>query len=353
MKVKTLNGIMKVVNRISNPSSLTSLYRAVELTQTSIKACSEYGNIHILAQEDCGIQKAVLLEAAALQAVVNSLPQSDDITFEEKENKVNWKCGSAKGSLNHVVSDYNVPQINHDKFPWTPAEDFSNALLLASCACQAAAVSLGLYGVAVEPIDGDLYLMSSNTITLAATKIVRGDFPDRKITIRPPVPSIIATLLASCPNCTLDVCDDGIFIVGDWLMAQLPLGQPLEHNLKELADKYSEAKEVAGINTAAVKKFLTRARNLTEKQLNFTVSLKVEEGNLVLTHQGISSASEEWFLAEGLPKTTNYKPITLAADLLVIPLEFIQTVVLDYIKDDQIVLKGDNPKFSYIIGGGN
>lgn len=353
MKTKTLNGILKLVSKISNPSSLTSLYRAVEISDGAVRACSEFGNIHILLDTKSGLDDKILLDCSSLLAVTQSLPGESEITFKEDTNRVKWTCGDAKGHLAFIQTDYKVPQIDHDNFPWTPPKDLSNALLLASCACQAAAVSIGLYGITIEP-DGDrLRFMSSNSISLASTSVELGDYPGGKTTVRPPVPGIVAALLASCPNCTLDLTDKGVFILGDWLMAHLPLGTNLEHDLKALSDKYTKADEVTSINVGAVKKFINRARNLTDSKSNFTVALKIEEGKLILTHESIGSSTEEWFLAEGLDAKATYQSVVLPADLLVLPLEFIQHVVLDYIKDQQLVLQGDNPQFTYVLGGSN
>lgn len=353
MKVKTLAGFCKIAARISNPSSLTSLYRSIELGSNSLKCSSEFGNLHILLSEDTGLKNLCLLDTKDLLNVVTSLPNDGDLVLDEKVNKINWSCDSAKGTLNHVQSDHKALPINHNFFPWSPPDDFSNAILLAGCACQAAAVSIGLYGIAIEPDGNYLHFISSNTISVAATKIELGSYPGKKkVTLRPPVQEIIAALIASCPNCVLDVTDDGIFILGDWLMAHLPLGIDLDHDLKTLASKYVLANETVKINPAAVKKFITRAKNLTEKKSDFTVSLKIEGGKLILMHEGISSSSEQWFLAEGIDEKIVYAPISLPAELLLLPLEFVQVLVLDYIKSEQnLVLKGVTPDFTYVLGG--
>lgn len=349
MKTKELNVILKLVSKISNPSSLVALYRSVELSDRSIRVCSEFGNIHILYET--GVKNSILLDCQALLAITQSLPGDADIILQEETNRVKWTCGDARGHLNFIQTDDKIPQINHDNFPWTPPQDFSNAILLASSACQAAAVSIGLYGISVEP-DGDkLRFLSSNSISLAATSIVKDGYPGSKVTIRPPVPVIISALLSACQDCTLDITDNGIFIIGSWLMAHLPLGTSLEHDLKSLADKYTKSDIKASVNVEAVKKFINRARNLTDSKSNFTVSLKVENGKLILTHEAIGSSTEEWFLAEGLPPTANYQSVVLPADLLLLPLGFIQHVVLDYISDQQLVLRGENPQFTYVISG--
>lgn len=355
MKAKDLSTIVKIASNISNASSLTSLFRSIELGPNSIRCCSEFGNLEIVV-EATGLQEPCLVDTDSFMAIVSSLPQSEEVTFKPTPTKIDWVCGSAKGHLGIVQTDHKVPKLSHQNFPWTPPPNFANALILASTACAAAAVSFGMYGITVEP-DGDVIrMMSCNTISLAATTVENKDFPTTKITLRPPVPGIIASLLDTCP-CTFDFVTEGdnkgIFILGNGLMAQLPLGSNLDHDLKAISEKFTTSNHVAKINSASVKKFITRAKSLTDKKSNFLVSLKIEEGKLVLSHSAIASSTEEYFLADGLPADITYQPVELDADMLTLPLSYVQDIVLDYLPQQQLVLKGTNPNFLYVVSGGN
>lgn len=354
MKGKTLTSVCKIAGRISNPGSLTSLYRSIEIGPNTIRCCSEFGNLSLIV-ESTGLENPVLINTLELTAIAISIPPEAEVTLEEKDNRLHYftasPTGADQGTLSFVQTDYSVPVITHKNFPWTPPADFADALLLASSACQAAAVSLGLYGIVIEPVGDKLNFMSSNTISLALSTVEKGSYPAGKITLRPPVHGIIASLLTAYQGATMDVTDDGIFILGDGVMAQLPLGQNLDHDLKSYADKFTSSAEVAKISSSAVKKFITRARSLTDKKSTFNVSLKVESGKLVLMHEGISSTTEQWMLAEGLDQSINYESKSFPADLLITPLEYIQVLVLDYLKDAQLVLKGESPHFTYVIGG--
>src|SRR5919109_939951 len=219
MKTKTLNGILKFVGKISNPSSVTSLYRAVQLGPTCLRSVSEFGNLYVQLPEDTGLKGDVLLDTSSLQAITQSLPQDGELVLEQDTNKINWSCGDAKGHLNFVVTDHKIPEIPQRNTCWSPPQNLGIALQLASCACQWAAVSVGLYGISIEPVDDKLYLMSSNTFSLAATTIEKGSFPTDKITVRPPVPSVVAALLQEYPEIELDVDENGIYLIGDCLVA--------------------------------------------------------------------------------------------------------------------------------------
>lgn len=352
MKVSDLSGVIKLVSRISNPSSLTPLYRSIEIGKEQVRCCSEFGNIKIDI-DDTGLTGPVLLDANAVQGAANTLPSGGDITFEEQENSIIYRCGTAWGVWNIVGSEHKIPEIDHSKYPWKPEGKLAEALVLASSACQAAAVTYGLYGISIEAHGDELYLMSSNVTALAVAVIPKGSFPFEKLTLRPPVPTIVAMLLASCPDSSLDATEDGIFIKGEWLEAHLPIGTSLEHDLKEFADKYVEETQKATIDTASVKRFLVRARTLTDKNAAFNIALRVENGKLVLSHAGIASSAEEFFLAEGLPSDLNYNKVGIPAEMLSVCLGHVNTAIFDYLKDNQLVLRGVEPNFTYVIGGGD
>lgn len=350
MKVSDLATISKIASRISNQGSLTSLFRAIELGPESLRVISEFGNLE-LTIDPTGLTKEVLLDCAAVQTVANSLPLSAEITFTEKDNKVNWKCGEDKGHWSTVVTEHAIPKIDHTNFPWVPPANLGDALNLATCACQGAAVSIGLYGISIIT-DGDkLRLLSSNTVSLAESVIEKGSFPVEKLTLRPPVPAIVASLLSVCPGACLDVTDKGIFIGGPGLVAHLPVSHPLDMDLKKIADKFRSATQVAKVNMMAIRQFINRARGLSDKHTEFTVSIGVKEGKLGLMHSGISSSTERFLLADGADPTLSYESEPFPAAMIIIALSFVEDVVFDYMKDKQIVMRGTNPEFSYVIGG--
>lgn len=363
MLVKKLTAICKLANRISNPSSLTNLYRSIQLDSTSMQCTSEFGNLEI-ETEDTGLTKPCLLALKDLLAV-KELPQASEIIFTENDNHLAWKCGSATGRWNFVLTDHSIPKINHQTFPWVPPDSLGISLRLASAACQSASVSVGLYGISIEVVGEELFLMSCNSVSLAATKVEKGSFPVDKIVLRPPVPEIIAALVSECPGCRLDITDQGIFIDGGWLKAQLPLGKKLDQDLKKIYDKWTtSAQHTAKIDSGAIKKFIARARILSDKHTSFTISMKIADGKLLLSHSGISSSSEEFFICEGLDPTISFtssqeveveeenQGVALPAELILVALSFVDEAVFDYLPQNTLVLRGKDPVYTYVLGGG-
>ena len=138
MLVKNLTAICKLGSRISNPSSLSNLYKSIQLDKNSMNVCSEFGNMEITLTEDTGLTKPCLLEMKSV-AACNTLPPNSEIKFTEYDNYLEWRCGNAKGKWNYVIPEKNhtIPQIVHETYPWTPQSDLGIALRLASSACQA------------------------------------------------------------------------------------------------------------------------------------------------------------------------------------------------------------------------
>jgi hypothetical protein len=363
IKAGMLSDASKIANLIANSSSLTPSHKSMEIGPDEDlgdgeKACtivvnSEYGNLELLLPE-MGITQSCLIDASQVAAVADSLPKDKDIEFTPKDSgAVAWKCGDARGQWTNIAHDKSLSKVTHSNFPWKPPENFARAIRLASSACQAATVSVGLYGVVLEQNTTKLSMMSSNSTSLAYVEVENPSFPAKLITIRPPTPTCIAALIEKCPNCMMDFTNEGVFIRGDWLLAQLPLGQNLEHNLNDTFDKYKSSNEVIKIDSDAIRRFLTRARALSEKRVarSLNIRLRISDGQLVLEHSSIAASSEEYFLASGIDPTKNYATVELPVEMLLVPLEHVEEAILDYLPENVMVLRGKNPDFKYILGG--
>lgn len=344
---------VKIASKVSNSTALIPLYRSIEIGPDSVRACSEHGNIEV-ATEETGIKEPVLVEAVRALGVFTSVKENAELILEVKDNQLHWKCQDAKGALSLVEQDIQIPKIRHEDFPWVPKSqsELSDAVMLAVSACQAATVSVGLFGVVFEPEGDNLKMSSSNSVSLASAKVPLCGFPKDKITLRPPVPHILAFLLRVTTNAALDLTKDGLFIVGDNLIAKLPRCEPIAHDLNEVLDKFKSFEHFTAIDANGVRKFLVRARALADKHIPLNVSISVNEGRIVLQHKGMVAESEEFFLAQGIDEKLTFESVTVPVNMLVVPLEHVEAIVLDYLPDNTLLLRGENPEFTYIIGGG-
>jgi hypothetical protein len=351
MQVEKLQKAAKLLSTIINDASPTVLYRSVELSETSVRATSEYGNIEVFL-EDTGPKEPFLFVGAAFCDVVNSLPKDAELTMSREGNQIAWKCGRAKGTwISQPIKD-SLPLIQHDSFPWTPSPELQKALDLGASSCVAAAAAIGLYGV-IAKVDGEiLRFLSSSGGNFSMASIDKAGYPGGDFTLRPPTPKTLSSLLSAGENVTMDITAEGIFILSDGFVAQLALAAPLEGNLVKIAKRFNAKACTVKIDPEGVKTFLIRARALTEKSTEAKVILKVEAGELLLEHRGIASSLEETFLAEGLDPSISFSSVALPVGGFIQALGHADTVTLDYLPNNVLVLSGENPDFVQIISSG-
>lgn len=351
MKVSDIQQATKILNKISNQSSISELFRCVELTSNGFRTCSEYGNCEVWI--DLPIQGPLLINTAAFTSVINSLPSSSDIEFRQTNEKLSWSSGSAKGhwALNSFTQSIPLIPSNKD-FTWIPSSEFADALDLASSACQSMTVSIGLFGVIFEVVDNRLRLSSSNSISLATSSIPLDGYPIREtITIRPPIPSILSMLLKENKEMQVAIDKDGIYCLSKSGAVQLPLSPPLELSLGDVIAKYQNAEHIAKIEAKAISQFLNRAKALSDKNLPVEVSLQVSQGKLLLEQKSAASSSEEYFLCQGIDPSKTFDSVVLPLNLMQTSLGHATEAVLDHLGGNVLVLRGEKPQFMHIVGG--
>lgn len=351
MKVSELQKAVKLLGRISNASSVSMLCRSFELSDNGIRACSEWGNIEMWIATGAKLTSPVLLNTAAFAGVLNSLPEDGELSLVQEGQQVKWSCGSAKGSWSLVEQDQAIPYIDHTEFPWTPPSDLGEALLIGSSACQAVTVSIGIFGVVLEEIDGKLRITSSNSTSLISSAVAKDGYSGGKVTLRPPVPNVLATILAACGQAKIDVTQQGIFIVGPWLVAQLPISTPLDQDLTATLAKFPNAVYQTDVDKKSISKFVARAQVLAGKGQTAQIIFKVSEGKLSLEHTSVGASTEEFFLASGLDPTWTFASVSVPIDLMASSLQHVDSAVLDYLAQEFLIFTGKSPEFKQIIGG--
>jgi len=359
MKVHDLRSALSVVSLISNPSSLAHVYKAVEFSRDRIRACSEFGNLEIAFE--IGLDEPVLLDCEAIDAVVGSLPEDAEIFFSGEDNKVYWNTDDGAGYWEVVEQeDMTIPPLTHNHHPWSPPNSFAEALLFTSSLVTAATMSFELYGLVIEP-DGELLRVASTNAISHALAVVPGeDYPmEERITLRPPIPATLASLLRLYPDSLLDVTVGGIYVINDQLRCQLPVSPPLDRDLFAIVDEYSSTKITARIDAVAVKRFLSRAKALDTDSL---VDLKVQRGTLILRHKvrsetlilqrkSTGAGAEEYLLLDGLDPSLTFSSASFVVEQMIIPLENVDLVALDYLSENTLILMGEEPTFHFIICG--
>lgn len=352
MKVADLIRATKLAAKLSNSSSLVPLYRCIEIQVDRVRACSEHGIIEILIQT--GLEETSLVDLSTVNAVLGSLPSQQDLLLTRQGNNVYWNCGdTADGYWPIVEQPHSIPNLTYRRYPWSPPDDFADALLLASSVNTAAAISFGMYGVEIERRPSGLQLVSCRADdSLACVTVDDDGYPaTEKITIRPPVPSALAAILRAWPNSMMDVSRDGIFVQGDWLTAALPVSPHLSCDLFAIADRYSSQNCIAKIDTFAIKRFLSRTKLLADVPMRSAVDLVFAAGHLLIQHKALAQGCNEVFLAQLPNDAPQFAPFTVAVEEFQLLLEHIDSVVLDHLPNNVLVMRGKQPEFQYAIGG--
>lgn len=351
MKVSALAPALKVASLISHSKSPATLYRCVEISGRSARACSEIGEITMTLDEDTGLTQPCLVSVKNLKAVFQSLDPSDDVCLTQSAGNVHWETDVADGSISiEEEQEHQFPALMHDHFPWVPSPSFDRALLLAETAVKAATVSTGLYGVEIVPSGQLLRLGSTHSAAVAVVSLAAGDYPvNYKITLRPPVPKLLAHLLQHSDDCCMDVTGDGVFIRSDWFAGRLALAPPLDGDLFAFANQYQVQRYCVDIDMAAIQNFASRASNLSDNQRIALLSMNA--GQLLLAFQGESAKGTEYLLADNVDQSTQFD-LSCSIKALKPILEKVTSVVLDYVQTDRVLIfrdQSDDLDFQYFI----
>jgi hypothetical protein len=341
---------MKLVATVSNRNSLTPLFRCIELGPGTLRACSEFGNIEIVIGET-RFDEPVLIDCELFNNLLCSLPNNTDVYLTRAGDRLRWETERGGGPLTIVAQDDQIPPLTHKNYPWMPPETFAQALIRAQLACQAATVSVGMFGIVLARTDGDLRLLSRNALSLSSVTLEDNGFPADKITLRPPIPHILATILREYPESSMDVTDEGLFVVNDCLTAHLPVSTPLEHDLIGVAERYSKKQYICEIDIDGLRSFLSRALKIKDKHSEELIQLTINDGAILLTQVTSVLRVDEFLISDGLDPALTFAPIEFPIEQLLVPLDHVHSIVLDYLPQGVLVLLGQDPDFEFIVSG--
>jgi hypothetical protein len=350
MRIDTLKFAAQLCIPASNASSLSPLFRCVELGPNCMRACSEFVNMQVAVKTD--LKDPVLLEAINIDAVIRTIRSGTDIRLTKEGDRVLWRTDTASGYWVLVEQEDQIPAFTHKHFPWQPSKTFPEALLLAQLACQAATVSFGLYGVVVEPVGRHLFLASCNDHALAIVTLPRDGYPGEKVTLRPPVPALLSSMLRAFPESSLDVTDEGIFLADNFIMAHFPVSPSLEVDIVAVATEFTSKKLLVNVNPDKIKRFLSRAKCLTDRHVDPLAEIRLKAGHLSFKQVGSAAGTEEFMLGQkAFAQAVTFPSVLFSMDELSTPLDYIDSLTLDHLDKQVLILQSDVPPFQYIIRG--
>lgn len=343
---------------IVNRSALSPVYRSLLIEPDRVRAASAYGILQ--ASIGLGLPEPIVVDAASFIAVIKSLSSHEEVALEIKAGALHWECGMATGRLALASKEIIIPSIT--AIPNEPPyrldkrsrEDFAEALDLGGLSCGPVSMaSAGIYGVVIDN-RANLSILSSDSVTMAKCLLspTMDLFPEM-IVISPEAADMLVAVLAKAAGdavVSLAIGSSAIFAQVEAYQLLIRPIPALKHDLRAITDNFPECEVLMAIPQERVIAFIKRAAALAENKQNAHVVLQAVSGAMSLSFLEGASASEEYYLVDGLD-VPDLPPIVLDASRTARALAHSSHIGLDHIERGIIVLTGKAPPFSYYISG--
>ena len=338
--------------QMANRHAMSAVYKSLEIGPDYVRACSQYGMMD--AALKLGVEQPIWIDALTLVSVLKSLP-AEEINFTVKGNSLEWECGLSTGKL-ALLGEQKIPRIESSVIPqseaWAPPDSFIDALDLGSIACGSIGMaSAGVYGVLFDNRN-DFSILSSDNITVASCKVsaIVPAFPDL-ITFSPDAVAMLETVLdGKTEGVAIAIDSKALYCVNKAFRLLLRPIPPIKHDLRQIISNFGEGNSVAAIPEERLGAFVKRALALAETKGQSYVSLAAASGALSMSFAEGASASDEYYIVDGLVVPT-LPEIKLDAGRVARVLGYASELILDHIERRVLVFRGKTPPFLYMVSG--
>lgn len=335
---------------LANKHALSPMYKSLELSENMVRGCSNFGMLEVTM--NLGIEGTMYVDASTFLAIIDSIPQDQELILADDNGVLLWACGSAKGKLALAVIE-NMPTIARRNKPdaWTTPAELADILELGALSCDSNTLaSVGMHGVVLDNRGGALAVRTSDNITIASAELPGVSIPKAPdmVTMAPEAAALLAKVIR--PGGKLEIDDTSIYYRDDGCRLVLKQVAALKHDLAEVLGNFSEAELVAPVPRDRIMAFIKRVGALTESRKSLYVELHAQAGQLALSFAEAQAGSDEYYLIEGL-KLPAELSIKLDAGRLARALASIDEVVLDHVGKGAVVFHGKKPEFTYMVAG--
>lgn len=336
-------------------SSFNTMHKALQISDTSVSCRTSHIAIDIAAQLNIAEYKEPLhVDGASFLAILNSLPEGQELKLTHREGALHWNCGKTKGKMACLALPV-MPSVEYlipDEHTGSPPPDFIKALELGSLSADASSMaSVGMAGVL---IDSDRLLITTTddvTISVAFldTATLLLDAPVH-VALSPDVIPLLTNLLSETGYWEIDdytiKYTDG---TRDMIVSQVSSLSKTD-NVLNLIDKCMKGQQYFPIPADTIRAFMKRAEVLTNDRPQLSVSITVDTDRVTLIFDEATARTEEYFDIENSHITT---PLTLRlnARKFMRALRYSEEIVIDFISERMLVLRSKPLDFMYIIGG--
>jgi len=321
------------------------------LSKGHAKACSSACILEAFI--DHGIDETIFVDTASFLAIIDSLPDKQDVVFGLAENTLTWKCGPAKGKIATLVVE-GMPEIKRSKKNkgWCPTCEFVDALALGGLSCGTiAATSTGMYGVVIDSID-DLCIYASDDTTISACFCpnAKDTGLNAMVVITPESADLLSSLMDTKEG--ILICEDTELLYSDkYCRLMVKMLPKLSKDIGSVIGNFMGSELTVKIDRERIGVFIKRATALAEQKKQSYISLGVSEERLTLSFDEGTASSDEWYLVEELAGVADLPPVKVDALKMARALKQSNAVVLDHVERGLIVLRGYDPEFYYFIAG--
>ena len=298
------------------------------------------------------LESEIFIDGMTLIAVVDSLPQGQEIELEADSNVLNYSAGSARGRLALLAIDgmRSVPRVREEG--WEPGTSFIRALELGAMSCDSEALAtIGMYGIAIDRRKKVGIVRSTDNITISSCEFDSSKFKSgpELMVIVPDAANLLSTVMA--PQGKMVITGNGIHYQDACLRCFVGPTDDLRMDLAAIRDPLPAPKTLVSVPRERVMAFAKRAAALAENKRGVVVQLSTSEGRLVLGFEEGSAQAEEFYLIDEV-KVPDLEPIKLDGQKLARALQHVTEVALDYMSEkDMLMFRAKEPPFEYLIMG--
>lgn len=349
MKAADLARALAPFKLLASRAAMQPQHRSLQITPEVVRGASSFG---LLEQRlALGNTEEFCVDAATFLAVVDSLPGSGEVELTAVNNVVHWRCGQAKGKLAQVAVEAmpTIPERRRRRGWKVPAE-FARNLSLGALSCHTPALSaVGMYGVVIRQRPDGCDICASDDTTVSASQWqheIAG--APATMTFIPDAIDLLAQVIDRDGQGVIECEDDGLWYRDDnrrCLIRQVP---PLSKDIGEVRDKYRAEAVPVELPKEPVRAFIRRATALAESKRHTYVDFGVVEGRLMLAFEEGTAQAEEYYLVDD-PNLPDLEPVKLNALRVARALGHASYIALDYAKQGVVVLRHDDPDFTYLV----
>lgn len=320
-------------------------------------------NASIDAAISFGLDKTVAVDAQLLYGICQSLAPDALIDFQLNGSALNWTTRKAEsstvtanGKLSIVTPDRQHTPLGRSikdgvSIPATPA--LARVFELGGLSAQNGALaSIGLWGVVVHPDEDDLWILSSDSLSISAACCpVNVALPETELTLLPAETALMATLIerGRDESGVLSISNKEMLYRDLTLKAVVTFVEPLKKSIWKMADEFMSAERVMPLEKDRVAAFVRRAAALAETRQNCLVKVLADGNHLTLQFQEALAQTEEYYL---IPKFKVAEPceVTLDARKLGRALSYCDEIILDHMHDRSIMMfRATDSSFWYML----